>query len=363
MAIDPNTIQPFDFRDSRLLTREITRKKSEQMTYNVAWAPMRQVKSRNVRLHITRWNGSGLAQFRSVNANTPIMPDEGTVQEQFIELVNLAELTPMTEDEILFLDSPDGRVRGRVLKDALQRTQRLRQRNINRSIWMAWQSVQDQLVIAYEDGGYLTVTWDLAGATYNSWFTSSHLPTASTEWNHTDADGDYDALIKDDMETWADILAIDGGVVEEEIIMHVNTRTWRIVQENKWLRSKLSADRPRDIRPKRSEAAEALGIGKIEIVDSYWWDEDENVRYKHLDDGKALFTGPYIAQDGAPIVEMLDGPVVTVSGGRARVTNNAGLRAETWAREDPPMEFIRVQSARMAVLNHPEQILFATLWS
>ena len=362
MAIDQN-LQLFDIRDSYTLTRMIERRKPEQTIYQVPFAPMRPHNSRQVRLFIKRYNGSGLSQFRAANANTPIMPNTGSAQEQKIDLVNLAELAPVREDELLDLNSVDSRVRYSAIQTVLERTERLRLRNVNRTIWMAWQAVKDELVITYPDGGSITVDWDLDKTGYNSWFTATHLPSASTDWNHQDASGNYDATIITDIETWADTLAIDGGVIEEQIIMHVNSRTWRIIQENQWLRNQFSTDSPRDIRPKRSEAAEALSIGAVNIVDSYYWDEDSNVRYKHLDDGKALFTGPYIAPDGAPIVEMLDGPIVKVQNGMAMVDNNPGLQAEMWAREDPPQQFVRVQSARMPILNHPEMILYATLWS
>lgn len=363
MAIDP-TISNFDVRDPYQLTYAIQRMKNEDMEYNVPFAPMRPVRTRQVKLHISRYNGAGLSPFRAVNANTPVMPDTGFVEEQLIDLVNLAELSPLKEDELLYLESVDPMVRSRSIRNVVDRTIKLRQRNTNRSIWMAWKAVQDALVITYDGSVSITVSWDLAGASWNDWFTSSHLPTATTDWNAKNADGQYSTVIVDQLETWKDILAIDGGVVEEQIKMHVNSRTWRVIRENQWLKNQVSQYQPRDVRVTKSEAANALGIGEIVVMDPVWFDADSNTRYKHLDDGKALFTGPYISPaDSAPIASMLDGPVVKVMNGRARVENNPGLQAEIWAQEDPPAENIRVQSARMVVLNHPEELMFATLWS
>lgn len=362
MAIDP-IFQQIDVRDGYALTRMLEIRKAENQFYNVAFAPLKQHRSRKVRLFVKRYNGSGMSDFRSVNANTPIMPNQGNVQEIKLDLVNLAELAVLDESDVLALGSPDQERMYTGLETILETGERLKMRNINRSIWMAWQAAKDSLVITYPDGGAITVTWDLAGAAANSWFTSSHVVTPTTDWNHQDADGDYDATIIDDIETWADILAIDGNVTEAEIKMHINTRTWRIIQENKWLRNQFSTDTPRDIRPRKSEAAEALGIGEIVIVDDAYYSESTGARTKYLLDGEAIITGPYTAKDGNPIAEMLDGPVVKAVNGQLVVESNPGMQAEMWVKEEPPQQFIRLQSARMPVLNHPESFIYATLWS
>jgi hypothetical protein len=94
--------------------------------------------------------------------------------------------------------------------------------------------------------------------------------------------------------------------------------------------------------------------------DAYW---DGTTKYRFLDENYALLTF-YDAQagytfNGSPLAEMYDGLVARVVNGAVVVEPNPGLIAETYVDADLVAESVRVQSARMPVLNYPAAFLYA----
>jgi len=60
---------------------------------------------------------------------------------------------------------------------------------------------------------------------------------------------------------------------------------------------------------------------------------------------------------------MLDGPVARVQGEKIVVSNNPGMRAEMYISKEQVAENVRVQTARLPVINYPAAFLTATVGS
>jgi hypothetical protein len=243
----------------------------------------------------------------------------------------------------------------------------LRQRNIQRTKWMAYMAARDELTITYADGGAVTIDFDLDGDSINTDFTGSHKPTYADigdgyAWNHTDDSGDYDADIIEALYQWTKLIEDDLGINSGDCIMHLNKSTWRYVKKNKGIKAQLSATNPRIITPRMPEVVEILEIADIKIVNDYYKEESDDVtKYRYIPDGYVLITGPYTV-NGVPIMEMYDGPVVMAQNGRLVVNRNPGAVAEIYFFEEQKAQNIRVSTARMPMLNYPAAFVYAQVY-
>jgi len=357
-------IELLDPADAYQLTHLIERRRAETTDYAVPFCPMFSFDDREVELFVRIGFGSGLAPFKADNASTPVAPASGDAQRQLIELVTISEKDVLKATDLISLESRDPRVRIRAVRDVVGKTLNLRIRNTNRTRWMAWYTaIYGQLPITYPNGATITVDWDFAGADMNAKvITSTHLPTADTAWNHTDDSDDYDAPVIEDVHTWVELMANDAGVDENQMIMHLNSTTFRFLKLNKAVRAELSTLSPRIITPTRAEIAEILGVADIKLInDFYWSTTSHQTRTKFIPNGKVLFTTPYEI-NSTPIAQMYDGLVARVSGDDIVVAPNPGLQADIYVDKEAVTKSTRVTSARMPILHHPEAFLTATVY-
>lgn len=362
-------LHPTDVRLSHVLTRVLDIKKPETDVYDVPFMPMRQFRGRKVKLMVRTAYGAGLAAFKADNANTPVVSASGDLQEQYIELVTIAEKETLNASDLIALESIDPNVADRAARTVVEKAQALKQRNINRTRWLAWQAVKDSLSIAY-GGVTVSIDWDLDGDGMNSSrISSSHLPTYTDfgtgseayAWNHQDDNENYDANVIEGAYYCAKLIADDLGIAEEEVAMHVNSTTYRIIRQNAKVAAELSSYSPRVITPTRPEIAEVLGLADVIIRNDHYWDTS-NTKQKFLPDGYALFTPASYEYQGTPIAEMYDGLVARVVNGQIRVEPNPGLVAEMYINQEQVSENVRVQSARMPIVNYPEGIVYAQVY-
>lgn len=347
-------LHPVDIKDAHVLTRLIERRAKEDDRYNVPFAPLTPTMQRKVKLMVRHFDGSGMAPFKADNALTPIAKGGGDITELYFELFLIAEKHPLTASDLIALESVDDVVAKAAARDIVELGKHLRIRNTNRTKWMAWQAMQDNLTVTYPDGATITIDYDLNGDNQNSYFSGSHLPTAATLWSDT-----TNADIIENVYTWTKLIADDAGVEQSECILHVNSTTWRYMKKNAGIKAELSATNPRIITPRMNEVTEILEIAKISLYNGYYTDESD-VKHKFLPDGKALITGPYTI-NGDPIIEMLDGPVVRVVGNDLVVAQNPGALSEIYINEEQITKNIRVQTARLPMVNYPNAIVWATV--
>lgn len=351
-------LHPRDIRDSHVLTRIIEKRVQESEVYNVPFAPFFTTTHRKVKLKVREFDPAGLASFKADNANTPVVGGGGEVREIYLEMAAIAEKHVLKATDIIALESPDPAVAEGAARDILKLGQQLRIRNMQRTKWMAWKAAQDLLVITYPNGVSIQIDYDLDGNGDNSDFSGSHKPTASVAWNHQDGDV-YDADVPENVYDWTKLIADDLGVDPSECILHINAADWRYVKKNKHVRGELSSTQPRIITPILTEVAAILGVAAIKLVNDFWKDTD-GTKYKFLPDGAVLITAPYEV-NGTPIMEMYDGPVVRVVGDDLVVAPNPGALSEIYINKEQITKNIRVQTARLPVMNYPAAFVWADI--
>lgn len=350
-------LHPSDIRQAHILTRVISKRTEDTAVYDVGFAPMRSTQARKIKIFTRQYNPAGLASFHATNASTPIVKGGGVVEEIYMELVEISEKHTLSATDLIQLASPDETVARGIARDIVQLGAELRQRNTQRTKWMAYQAVQDDLSITYPDGGAIAIDYDLNGDGNNaSDFSGSHLVTASVDWNNIAAD------IIGDLDTWAGLIEDDLGVLREECILHINKRTWRQMKKNTAIKAELSATNPRIITPKLSEVIEILGIAQIVFENGYYKTAtDLTTKYKFIPDGRGLLTAPYVTE-GVPLMEMYDGPVVQVQGNGLVVGQNPGMVAEIYANLEQKVNNLRLSTARIPVMNRPAGFVWCTLY-
>ena len=356
MATIDYYLSPVDIKDAHLLTRSVERSIRESEVWDVPFAPITGTMSRRIKLRVRHVDAAGLASFWADNADTPVVSSGGTVLEQYMELVAIAEKDILKQSDLINLQSPDELVANAAAEDALAKAIRLRRRNMNRTKWMAWQAAKDELTITYPDGTTIAIDYDLDKTAQNDWFSSSHLPTAAASWATAATD------VIEDVYDWSKIIADDLGVDQSEVVMYCRTAVWRYLQKNTGIKGELSSTDPRVITPKRSEVVEILGIGEIRIENGFYVTSASNVdtRNYFLDEGHILLTGPD-SVNGAPIMEVKDGPVARVVNGDIVVAANPGALAELYINEEAVTKNIRVQTARLPQMNYPAAFVYCDI--
>lgn len=360
-------LHPSDVRKSHVLTRVLDRKVPETDLYQVGFMPMRGFPGRKVKLTVKEMAGAGLAAFKADNGSTPIIVGNGELQEVYMELLTIGEKAVLNATDLIALNSPDNAVSAGAARNIVDLGVTLRRRNINRSRWMAWQAAKGSLTITYPNGSTILVDYDLDKTAQNSWFSASHLPTVSQAWNHTDSDGRYDTDVITDVYDWTKIIGDDLGTDPSQCVLHLNGMTWRILRRNKNMINEVGVMSGSDVDRRRplslAEAADVLDVAEIKIVNDFYLEEDgSRTKNYFLDEGQFLVTGPYTV-NGVPLAEMYDGLVARVSGGQIVVAENPGMVSEIYVNEEQIAENIRVQTARMPVLNYPAGFLYTTVYT
>lgn len=363
-AITEEYIHPVDVKKAYVLKRILDRKVVETDYYDVPFMPLRPFIGRKVLLTVMEANGAGLAAFKADNSNTPIIEGGGVVQEMYIELVTISEKDVFNATDLIALESPDDYVARVAARTLIDKAKNLKLRNINRSRWMAWQAVKDQLTITYPNATSINVDWDFDGSSTNSYFTGSHLPTAAVNWDAKTAD-EYTTDIIEDVYAWTKLIADDLGINASECILHLNSTTWRYVRRNKHLLEQSNPTYSERKAPlKAGDVADILDIAGIKIMNPYYL-EDDGLRTKHylLPDGHVLITGPYEIR-GVPIAELYDGLVALVDGNNeVRVARNPGMQAEIYINAEQAAKNVRVTTGRMPIINYPAAFVYAKVVS
>ena len=354
MATPDQSLSPIDIKDSHVLTRAVERTVEEESIYNVAFAPLTTTTARKIKLRIKNVNGSGLAAFKADNADTPVVSGSGGLVEQFMELFLISEKDILKESDLIALASPDPLIAKSAAQEVLDKAGRLRRRNINRTKWMAWEAAKDNLTIAYPDGTEIAVGYDLAGALHNDWFTTSHLPTAGASWATAATD------VIEDFFTYTKIISDDLGIDQSQCIAYMRTSLFRYLQKNTGVKAQLSTQNPRIITPTKAEMITILGIADIRIMNEFYVAANAETKNYYLGESNMLLTGPDTV-NGAPLMEMKDGPVVRYANGQLVVGSNPGALSEVYINAEQKTENVRVSTARLPQMNYPAAFVYATV--
>lgn len=139
----------FDINDSYTLTETVNRAVQSAMEgesyVGPQFMPLSPVRDRKLKRRIVQIAAAGLANFKAPHATPTIFVPQIQYDEEFISLVDMDEMSPISEDEWEKLTGENEYERMRVGADILQRQRLIQLRFEARTEWMRWQAATGTL--------------------------------------------------------------------------------------------------------------------------------------------------------------------------------------------------------------------------
>lgn len=146
---------PFNIWDSatntELVNRALTTALEDENFVGPTLLPLVDVRDRRIKRGTMEIEAFGMAQMKARNATPPIFIPNISFTEEYVELADIDEMSPIEEDEWEELTGDNEFVRNRVGVEILQRARILQLRNERRTEWLRWQAMNDTLTVTMAD--------------------------------------------------------------------------------------------------------------------------------------------------------------------------------------------------------------------
>jgi len=332
-------------------------------------SPLVPTYDRTVKREIAEVASFGVAPFRAPDAVPAIYQPEMRLTEEVVSLLLIDEMQRITEEATLRLTSPTPAIRARAGVDLVTAAKVLQLRNENQTEAMRWAAFKgNPFVVTYpQTGQQATVNWN---------YTTGHKPFSAIPW--TDK---VNSTPIDDLIAWQVQISNDIGVYGSRI--HMNTNTWKKLQQSNQARGYLTPGDRTVFLPKMSDVETLLMGGggsptdsqggklameapQIIVIDAGYraqqavgsvagYNRGATAMTKYLLDGEVLVTVPYTFE-GEPISDTLDG-MVAIRQDYNRLAWLQGPQSEIIL--DRYTYYFRQASARFVRLRRPEAFLLA----
>jgi Phage major capsid protein E len=273
------------------------------------------------------------------NSEAHIVPRLGRSQESaaFIYLREKKVFEPTT---IHWLREPGQLAATNAERAVLREINDLNARFENFAEFCAWQALQGQLVLDFED----------VQADIDYRFATSHKPTAATGWDTATV-----MQIVADVRAWKRLIQRDGQVPAREAFATENTmsRVFEAFARSGSDTAALMSDRMRDEYYSAGMMPGFLGLNWVS-VESVYEDASGN-ETQFLADDKIVFSN---LEDNRPI-EFLEGPTADDDAPRGYT----GKFSKTWKEKDPSSRQHLMEYNFLPIVTRPEQIVAATVAS
>jgi len=137
--------------NTEIVRRSLTTALEDENFIGPTLLPLVDVRDRRIKRGSIEVEAFGMAQMKARNATPPIFVPSIAISEEYIELADIDEMSPIEEDEWERLTGDNEFERNRVGVDVLQRARILQLRNERRTEWMRWQAMYDTLTITMAD--------------------------------------------------------------------------------------------------------------------------------------------------------------------------------------------------------------------
>lgn len=333
-------LAPRDIFEPEVLTTLIEERVTEQDSWDIGdIAPIESTRNTRLKVRIRTASNNTLGSFRAENDFSTLIELKERAEEWEINTPLLSERAIIREDVLRRLNSVDPNIALEGAADIVEMGVVLRRRNVNLTRWMFFQSAMDQLVITYRNNTKFAVDWDLNNT--DGLLAGSHTPTPSTVWSNPAA------TVIADIAAWALLIADDAGVSQDELVLVTSQRVFNYLRANTQIQQLFGTVAEPRMPTTTAAVADILGIRSIRQYNALYKDASD-VTQRYLPEDRVLLYAPTI--DGTRTMRVMDGPVAFYAGNRIQIANNPGARTELWAEAEPPVETIRVQSARMPII-------------
>jgi hypothetical protein len=140
---------PFNIYDSYTLTETVNRSVQTALEGEAyigeEFMPLVPVRDRKIKRAMTQVAAVGMANFKAPHATPTIFIPQIQYDEEYISLVDMDEMSPITEDEWEKLTGDNEFEKLRVGADILQRQRFIQMRFEARTEWMRWQAAKGTL--------------------------------------------------------------------------------------------------------------------------------------------------------------------------------------------------------------------------
>jgi hypothetical protein len=137
--------------NTEIVNRALTSALEDENFIGPTLLPLVDVRDRRIKRGSIEIEAFGMAQMKARNATPPIFVPRLAVTEEYIELADIDEMSPIEEDEWERLTGDNEFERNRVGVDVLQRARILQLRNERRTEWLRWQAMYDTLTVTMAD--------------------------------------------------------------------------------------------------------------------------------------------------------------------------------------------------------------------
>jgi hypothetical protein len=137
--------------NTEIVRRALTTALEDEGFIGPTLLPLVDVRDRRIKRGSIEIEAFGMAQMKARNATPPIFVPSIAITEEYIELADIDEMSPIEEDEWEKLTGDNEFERNRVGVDILTRAKILQLRNERRTEWLRWQAMYDTLTITMAD--------------------------------------------------------------------------------------------------------------------------------------------------------------------------------------------------------------------
>ena len=137
--------------NTELVNRELTTALEDENLVGPPLLPLFDVSDRRIKRGTMEIEAFGIAQMKARNATPPIYIPNISFTEEYIELADIDEMSPIEEDEWERLTGDNEFERNRVGVDIVKRARILQIRNERRTEWLRWQAMYDTLTVTMAD--------------------------------------------------------------------------------------------------------------------------------------------------------------------------------------------------------------------
>jgi len=347
---------PFNVWDQKALTevvnRDIQVAREQQPSLARMIAPMFDVQDRQIKLDTVEIHSFGKGQFKAPDGTPGLYTPTLQVTEDSVELALLEEMTVVPESLWHRLNSSDMHIRRAAGVDMLTRAKILQLRNERLTDWMFWQAVQGSLTLEYPD------TKDTVVFTYP--IPAQNKPTTSVSWADL-----ANANPISDLRAWQELPGESVGAYGTQI--HMNSKTWALIQFNQNIRALLGQYNRDVLLPEMADIQRLLlGNTSFYIYDGGYRDTTQHLNRgfssmtKYIPDGVVFITTPYVLE-GDPIADIADG-LVAVSTGYNELALQQGSQSEVMVDHRSKAHYWRQASARMVRVRRPGAFVWASVF-
>lgn len=344
-------------RNTRTVNRAVATRMESMPRPAMEIATLVPIQDDKIKLDRMEVKAFGKGRFKAFGATPPIFVPKVRYTEEEIELIQLAEMSPVDERLLRKLESTDEQIAQRAGADVLLRATALQVRNERQSDWMVMTALKTGVLpVSFEDEPEQGFVIDYG-------FDPSHLVTVSNA-------GGWDDLSTstpiDDLRAWQQLLADDAGDYGTHIWL--NSKAWDKLIYSAQAKELLTGyDGRAQFIPQIDDVRARLWAPdrvQFHISDAGYRDEaagyerGENMHQKWFGDHEVVVTtdNPF---EGEPLIEQFDG-LVAVQSDWNKLELRQGAQSEVQVDRSKTTWWIQT-STRMPRVNRPECIVSADI--